>query len=414
MNYDNEQIAAIELCLTDDRIVGITGQAGTGKTTIIKEAVRRLRYKSELVCVVAPTGKAAQRISEATGYEALTIHRLLEYGIPDFEGNSYPKRDRTNPIDYDIVFCDEFSMVNQDLYRNLLDALPPGGKLRAFGDLQQLPPIEPEAYKDSPTPFATILAKFPSKTLTTVHRQGEGSGILVAAQRIVKGSIPRPDEKEFFLHISDIPVDIMMNHLRESPLDFSSLDNQIIVPTRKSFTGSVKLNELLQNHYRPESDGWLKCERHSAWKQRQDPSFIPKYIRVRNGDKVIYNKNNYGLNIFNGEIGIVDECDADNNILVVDFGDRRVEIPEEQKVIGRRGPMRINPRKDLELAYVITTHKSQGSEYKNVIYILNTSHSMLRTRRNFYTAVTRARNTCLVISDSKSIGYAVTRTKEGF
>ena len=233
MQYDDEQIEAINLCCDlTKRIVAVTGEAGTGKTTIIRAVYNKLItyidnnrakfkkdyiesrdkynfYAEDYIVLVAPTGKAAKRIYEATGIPAMTIHRLLEYPTPgeiDQDTGkalvaSSPKRDKFNPIVQKIVLCDEYAMVNYELHRNLIDALPSGGCIRMFGDCNQLEPIEEsKVLQDKPSQFQQILVRFPSVTLTKIHRQENGSTIIENSHKINKGIMPAqtPDFHMFF------------------------------------------------------------------------------------------------------------------------------------------------------------------------------------------------------------------------
>lgn len=415
ITLDAKQQEAIAACCDiSKRIVAVTGQAGTGKTTIMREVNGLLVDKGYRVGLCAPTGKAAKRIQEATGLPAMTVHRLLEYSHPGEKdpktgkpyGISAPQRNCDVPLDLDVVLCDEYAMVNTELHRNLIDALPRGGCIRAFGDINQLPPIEPSSHLQSmPSPFADILHRFVGIKLDVIHRQGDGSGIVENGQRINRGIIPirKPD---FDIIATDEPIAKLESYILEGPgsdVPWNTIDNQIITPTNKGWTGTYALNQFLQRIYRPEADGWASLSRHE-WAAKQP-------LRVRAGDKVIYETNNYDLELFNGESGIVEEV-TEYGEVVVNLGDRVVTIPPTQEYQKANGEVRIfDPRKDLQLGYAITTHKSQGSEYGYVIYIINKSSQFVQLRSNFYTAVTRARRKVCLIGDVRSFSISVSKTK---
>jgi exodeoxyribonuclease V alpha subunit len=406
-----QQEAIANCCDMKKRVWPVTGPAGSGKTTILKKVYELLVAHGYRVVLVATTGKAAKRIFEATGIPAITVHRLLEYthpGEPDPRTgkprlDSFPRRDRHNPVEFDVVLADEYAMVNHELHRNLFDALPPGGIIRVFGDVNQLKPIEEnKKLKELPTPFENLLATFTGTRLSTIHRQGEGSGIVQAGAKILARRIPsRADD--FIMNITDRPVDalleLVLDELDNHGVDFSKLDNQVLTQQHGTWIGTVKLNGQLQNLFRPEKDGWVRLPRHDWAKD--------SVVRVRNGDKVIYNRNNYTLGIYNGETGIVVDCSEFGEV-VVDVGDREVVIPPSLEIkTGEGRVIYVDPRKDLDLAYVITPHKAQGSEYKHVIYMLNKSTNYMQGRSNFYTGITRAREKVFVITDQRSLSASV-------
>jgi exodeoxyribonuclease V alpha subunit len=411
--WDADQAEAIRLCCdTDKRIVGVTGLAGTGKTSLFVEAYNALTAAGYSVVATAPTGKAAKRIKEATGIEAITMHRLLEYshpGEPDPKtgkprGVSIPKRDKQNPVPYDIVLADEYGMVNHELHRNMMDALQGGRRIRCFGDVNQLKPIEEnKKLEGQPTPFELILEKFPSKVLDKIYRQGDGSGIVVNGAKIVKGYMPMryPD---FQLSITEKPVEVLEDFVLQSldnGVSFASIENQIITLQHSSWVGTVKLNHILQMLLNPEMPHQTELDRHQ-WDKRE-------HISVAVSDKIIYVQNNYDLGIFNGELGVIKDITTWGEI-VVDLGDREMCIPPAMEVTNRYGnQVTIDPRRDIELAYAITTHKMQGSEAENVVYMLNKSTSFMQKRSNFYTGVTRARKHVNVISDMRSLANSVNK-----
>lgn len=411
---DPMQLEAIARCCNvKNRVVAVTGEAGTGKTTILKNVYEALTEHGYRVALCAPTGKAAKRIQEATGIAAVTIHRLLEYthpGEPDPKtgkvvGYSYPRRDKRNPLEIDVVLGDEYAMVNHETHRNLFDSLPPGGCIRVFGDINQLAPIEPASLADKPSPFQELLTKFSGVVLTTNHRQNSGSGIAENGKRILKGFCPSR-RSDFVIKITEEPVreleDIVFTYREEKGVDFSSLDHQIITPSNKTWVGTLKLNQVLQRIFRAGETGGLDVPRNSWVK---DP------LRLFVGDKVVNTSNIYELEFFNGEVGIVKEVTEFGEI-AIDTGDRMVVVPPSIEYQDNEGITKtFDPRKSIDLAYALTTHKTQGSEYKHVIYVLNKSSYFVQTRANLYTGCSRAREFVTLITDTRSFQHSVTTTK---
>ncbi len=409
---DEEQQLAIDTCCdVTKRLVAVSGQAGSGKTTLQQAVYKMLKAHGYSVVMCAPTGKAAKRMQEATGVEAITMHRLLQYPHPgDIDSKTgkalepgLPAKNRNNKLEYDIVLADEYAMVNHELHRNLIEALPAGGCIRMFGDKQQLQPIEANyllSQKD--TPFEDILKRFHGIKLTKNYRQGAGSGIAENGQRIIAGRCPSRFD-DFCIKITAQPIDYLralIFEMLDEGIDMSALTNQVIVPTNVRWVGAVKVNALLQTIFRSEKIGWMPLERHSYAKDQG--------LRVHVGDKVINTKNNYELEVFNGETGVIIEINEAHGEIVVDFGDREVLYPPFILVQNKyKKVVEIDPRKDLELAYALTTHKTQGSEYENVIYILNKATRFMQCRSNFYTAITRARKLVHFITDQPSMSFSV-------
>jgi exodeoxyribonuclease V alpha subunit len=429
-DLDTEQRQAVEACLDPQRrVVPITGPAGTGKTSIMRLAVATLRDAGYTVALAAPTGKAAKRIKEATGFDAMTVHRLLEYSHPGERdpntgkvmGISQPKRDHRNPLEVDYVFVDEYAMVNNELHRNIFDALPAGGKIRVFGDVNQLQPIEPnKRLAMEPSPFEMLLNKFAGVTLVTNHRQGRGSGIAENGKRILLGQMPSRRD-DFAIHASTeigerTPVRILESLIMDAldaGIDYGSLEHQVITPGHKSWVGTVALNTLLHNMLSKHEGKGMPIPRHQ-W----DKSHCTLYV----GDKVVCNQNIYDIcavgsdevGVFNGETGIVTEL-SEYGEVTIDLGDRVVVFPPLIEYVQRDADGNVtarkafDPRKDLAHAYALTTHKMQGSECKHGIYILNKSHGPLLCRPNFYTGVSRMREMVHVIMDSRGISMALSR-----
>ena len=438
MQYDEKQLEAINLCCDlSKRIVAVTGEAGTGKTTIIKEVYNRLlayikEHKQEFdkkkniqthlfdkddvefdpekyIVLIAPTGKAAKRIYEATGIQAMTIHRLLEYPMPgeidEKTGKplvtSSPKRTRENPIEQKIVMCDEYAMVSYEVHRNLIDALPRGGIIRMFGDCNQLEPIEESDYlKNKPSQFQQALIRFPSVKLNQIHRQEKGSFIINNSHLINRGIMPKKSDnfRLFFTNEKYTPTNYIMQLIDEDN-EYYGINKQIISPSRMSWVGTYKLNSMIQT--RRFSDNFnegFPIERHK-WAKIQD-------FRLFIGDKVIFTKNNYDLGVFNGESGIVVDAKFYGDV-TIDFGDKIITIPTTQSIQIHKKMVEYNPQKDIDLAYVITTHKSQGSEYKEITYIMDRSLIYMCNRKNLYTAITRAKEGVNIITDQKTLIFSL-------
>jgi exodeoxyribonuclease V alpha subunit len=416
---DDTQQEAVNLCCDiTKRVCAVTGAAGSGKTTILKTAYRELEEAGYAVKLAAPTGKAAKRIYEVTGIEALTNHRLLEYthpGDPDPKTGrpvqfSYPRRTRANPLDVDVLFVDEYAMVNRDLHRSLFDALPPGACIRVFGDNNQLPPIEEDkVLQGNPSAFMELLDKFHSVRLDTVHRQGKDSGILLNLQCILKGRMPTRND-QWSMHFSETPVDALRDYIldqMEEGVDFTQIDNQILTPQNTSWVGTVKLNSMIQSLFHSKMEPALMVPRNNWVKGEGDVK--GGSIRMFVGDKVIVTRNMYDLNVFNGESGKIIEITHDGEI-VIDFGDREQAIPPILMVQNRYGKIiEVDPRKDIDLGYAVTTHKAQGSEYNNVVYVLNKSTGYMQNRRNFYTATSRGREKVHIITDQRSISFSLSK-----
>lgn len=415
MLRDELQEEAKSLCCdTKNAIASVTGQAGTGKTTIMKEVHEAFVNAGHTTVLCAPTGKAAKRISEATGISAVTIHRLLEFshpGDPDEKtgkvlGISVPRRHRQNRLEYTAILVDEASMINQELYRDLIDAMPNGGIVRFFGDVNQLPPIEErDDYKKMPSPFTKVLKDFPSVKLTNIYRQGEGSGVVKNGHRILNGMVPMQfDDFKLIIGRPHLP-NTVLELVKAGDIDYTSLDNQIITPTNKGWIGQIALNQLIQKH---------------VWGEKLYEAVIlprPKWdkidLMVMVGDKVIWKKNDYSLEIFNGETGIIRALA--NDCISIDFGDRTVDVPPWIEYTAADGSIKgYDPRVNIYLAYALTTHACQGSEYQHVIYVMDRSAWGLLIRGNFYTGLTRARKKAWVVSDSAALQRSVVNTQSRF
>lgn len=398
------------------RVVGVTGKAGTGKTTIIRHLYDLLVGAGYTVGVGAPTGKAAKRIKEATGIpHCMTFHRMLEFtspGEPDPKTGkpvwfSYPQKHRGNPLSFDVVMGDEYAMVNQELHGDITGAIKPGGRLLVFGDANQLPPIEESAaLAKQPSKFTEILQKFNGITLDTIHRTGSGSGIADNGGRVLRGFAPVKRD-DFAITYTSSPVDVLLAHVKKGEIDYAVQENQIITPSNISWVGSYKLNASIQSMLRPNAE-WFELARH-PWDQKRP-------VRVTVGDKVVVTKNLYNiqgndgsLGVFNGETGIIKAISRWAEI-EIDFGDRIAVLPPEQVVRIGDAVKTIYPHRELALAYALTTHKCQGSEYEAAVYVMNKSQFRMLNRANLYTGITRARHHVTLISDVQSVARACSNT----
>lgn len=400
-----EQQTAVDMgCDMRERVVGITGGAGTGKTSVLGHMYNELvsTHKKNNVVLCAPTGRAAKRIQEATGITAMTIHKLLEYPMPDEpftdeDGNivqpdNKPRRDAFNPLTQRIVLVDEASMVGPTIYMQLMDALPKGGVIRFFGDNNQLPPVEPGT-----PPFLDILEKKSSIELTFNFRSDDF--IVANAQRILNGLIPVRNPRFEVIYSND-PIRELIQFADQN---FTRHDHQIIMPTRKGKYGTIRVNPSLQLKYNP-TGPFLRLDRH-------DGTEAP--LALKSGDKFLWTKNDYALAMFNGEIGQVDWINTEDGSSNLVMPERAVTVPARIKAFSAYHGHVINydPRKNIELGYAVTTHKAQGSEFNTVIYCICQGQAFLLNRRNLYTAVTRAKHQVIIISDRRGMSLSLRRAQ---
>ena len=400
-----EQENAVELCCDiRSRIVSVTGGAGTGKTLILGYAFHELSKKYS-VALCAPTGRAAKRIFELTGIRAKTIHKLLEYPQPnekeyDEDGNEItprnePKRNSANPFDEHIIMVDESSMIGPELYHQLVAALQKKGAIRFFGDNNQLLPVE-----EGPPPFRTILAKFPSVTLTFNFRSDDE--IVGNAYRILHGKIPLRNYR-FEIRYEDNPILALIKFVEKYP-EYADDSSQIIMPTRKGNVGTLRINPSIQ------------VKLNSGKELLRLPRFDEKEreLVVRANDKFLWIKNDYQLDLFNGEIGRIAKINTDDGTVWLRTSEgRSIEIPPSIRAYNAylRTTINYDPRKQLELGYAITTHKAQGSEFDSIVYCISSASPFLLNRNNFYTAVTRAKSRVIIIADRKSMAMSLRREK---
>jgi len=431
MDWDSTQLKAINAGTNlSQRIVTITGQPGTGKTSINLEMHSKLIKQNPQIRIIAacPTGKAARRYTQVTGRKCLTFHKLLEYTHPgDIDKETgkallpgLPRRDINNPLEYDVILGDEYEMTTQEIHRNLLNAIPNKAVLRTFGDIDQLDPVETQrCFIDKPSPFYNLLQRNDSIVLENGYRlEGAGNTILQNANRVLRGLVPIHDDKFFKLRFTEQPVKVLKNFILTnlianqdtqglSGVDFSSLNNQIISPSNYSWVGQRKLNILLQSVFMDNLVNSISLPRH--------PHETKYPIKIHVGDKVVISKNNEGLDLFNGETGIVTNINLDYGDILIDFEGRSILIPPVQLILNTSGDLfEYDPRKDINLAYVITTHKAIGSEYDHVIYIMNKSQNRVLYRRNYYTAITRAKKSITTFTDQIALMTTLNNAKAKF
>lgn len=380
---DNQRQAVLQA--VSSGLLVITGGPGTGKTTVLKTIIKLFEEEGLEIALTAPTGRAAKRMSEATNRSASTIHRLLEVRVADKDGTAIFERNRDNPLEADVVIVDEMSMVDVSLMHSLLSAIPVGCRLILTGDTDQLPSVGAgNVLKDM-----IASGRYKTVVLDKIFRQEALSNIVVNAHRINKGEVffPTTLGADFvFLERNDVKslqlaILIMIKNKIPTAMNLSPFDIQVLCPMKKGAVGIEGMNKLLQRHLNPPDDNK---------KEHQTSTTL-----YREGDKVMQVKNNYqidweiksksgfikekGSGIFNGDIGVINSINEFSSTITVCFDDEKiVEYP-------------FSALGELELAYAITIHKSQGSEYKVVILPLFSGSRMIMTRNILYTAITRAK-----------------------
>lgn len=385
----------------------ITGGPGTGKTTTINAIIQYFTSQGMDILLAAPTGRAAKRMSEATGYQAQTIHRLLEVnGSPEDGASSFFSRDQDNPLEADVVIIDEMSMVDINLMHALLKAVPVGIRLILVGDVDQLPSVGPgNVLKD------LIRSQcFPMVKLTKIFRQASESDIIVNAHRINKGEyveLKRGSKDFLFIH-RDNPGNItgatitLIKEKLPAYVCADMQDIQVLTPMRKGILGVDQLNKVLQMYLNPPDE---------KKKEKQIGDVI-----FREGDKVMQIKNNYqieweivssyhivaekGMGVFNGDTGVVKEVSLFAEEIVVEFDE------------GRRVHYSFKQADELELAYSVTIHKSQGSEYPAIVLPLLSGPRMLMNRNLLYTAVTRAKKCVCIVGSERQFQEMIRNERE--
>lgn len=404
MELDEHQMTAVKEAVRNGLLI-ITGGPGTGKTTTINTIIKYFEMEGLDIFLAAPTGRAAKRMSETTGFEARTIHRMLELN-GGVDGAAGFERNEQNPLETDVVIIDEMSMVDIPLMHALLKAVAVGTRLILVGDVNQLPSVGPGSV------LRDIIRSHECNVvmLTKIFRQASTSDIIVNAHKINQGEEVTLDNKSmdfFFLkrYDADVIISVVLQLIKQKLpkfVDATPYDIQVLTPMRKGLLGVERLNGILQRYLNPPSP--QKRE-----KEHGD-------ILFREGDKIMQTRNNYqleweirtkyglsvdkGTGVFNGDMGIVREINDFAETMTVEFDEgRMVEYP--YKLLD-----------ELELAYAITIHKSQGSEYPAVVIPLLSGPSMLMNRNLLYTAVTRARKCVTLVGNEVTFEQMVQNTSQ--
>lgn len=398
ISFESRQRQAI-LTAVNDGLLVLTGGPGTGKTTTLNGILEIFEKKKLRVLLAAPTGRAAMRMSEVTGRQARTIHRLLEVEWGEGDKQRFT-RNMENPLEADAVIVDELSMVDIHVFAALLDALPINCRLIMVGDSDQLPPV------GSGNVLQDIISSglIPTVALTEVFRQSLESLIVTNAHRIVKGEYPELNVKDkdfFFLqrnnmyHCAETVVELCTKRLPDAYGYDPFEDIQIICPSKMGETGTVRINEMMQKILNPAS---------------KDKEELVRASRVfREGDKVMQTKNNYDIiwtrgketmsGVFNGDIGRIIAVNHNAGFMKILFDTRTAIYP-------------FDSANELELAYAVTVHKSQGSEFESVVMPVCSVPERLRYRNLLYTAVTRAKNKLIVLGNQQEVFSMVGNDKK--
>lgn len=404
MTLDEHQVTAVKEAVRNGLLV-ITGGPGTGKTTTINTIIRYFELEGLEIYLAAPTGRAAKRMSETTGFEARTVHRMLELN-GGAEGSGGFERDESNPLEADVIIVDEMSMVDISLMCSLLKAISVGTRLILVGDVNQLPSVGPgSVLRDIIQSHACNVVM-----LTKIFRQASTSDIIVNAHKINHGEEVVLDNKSmdfFFLkrYDADVIINVVLQLIKQKLpkfVDATPYDIQVLTPMRKGLLGVERLNGILQRYMNPPANDKVEKEYGSTV--------------FRKGDKVMQTKNNYqlaweirtkygltvdkGLGIFNGDMGIIRQINDFAEQMIIEFDEgRMVEYP--YKLLD-----------ELELAYAITIHKSQGSEYPAVVIPLLSGPMMLMNRNLLYTAVTRARKCVTLVGNEVTFQQMIQNTSQ--
>jgi exodeoxyribonuclease V alpha subunit len=376
IEYDEVQIAAIQKAL-NSKVMVLTGGPGTGKTTTTQGIIEAYKARGMKILLAAPTGRAAKRMTEATGMEAKTIHRLLEYNPQD----GY-KRNDENPLEGDALIVDECSMIDIILFYNLMKAIPTDMRLILVGDIDQLPSV------GAGNVLRDIIdsEKIPVVRLTRIFRQAQSSRIVMNAHAINAGHFPDISNGRqtdfFFMNEEDansIPntiVGLVRDRLPRA-YKFQAKEIQVLTPMQRGEVGATNLNTLLQSALNPSG-----------------ASLTRSGYQYRKGDKVMQIRNNYDKNVFNGDIGYITAVDENERTLQVTFDEKVVDYD-------------VTELDELTLAYAITIHKSQGSEFPIVIIPVTMKHFVMLQRNLIYTGITRAKKICVLVGTTKALGYAI-------
>lgn len=376
IEYDEVQAEAIREAVSS-KVMVLTGGPGTGKTTTTQGIIAALKAMGLRILLAAPTGRAAKRMSEATGMEAKTIHRLLEYNPKD----GY-KRNDDNPLEGDALIVDECSMIDLLLMNNLMKAIPAGMRLVLVGDIDQLPSV------GAGNVLRDIIdsKRIPVIRLTRIFRQAQESRIVMSAHAINKGVFPDTSNgkhTDFFFIQQEEPeqaVDTIVKLVKErlpNAYKRPTSDIQVLTPMQRGVVGAANLNMALQTVLNP---GQVSLNR-SGYSFRQ-------------GDRVMQLRNNYDKEVFNGDLGYIERVDMEDRTLFVCFDGRTVEYD-------------VSELDELTLAYATTIHKSQGSEYPIVVMPVLMTHYVMLQRNLIYTGITRAKKICVLVGTKKALSFAI-------
>ena len=382
IEYDEIQLEAIRTALKS-KIMVLTGGPGTGKSTTTLGIIRA--FGGMRILLAAPTGRAAKRLSEVTGREAKTIHRLLEFKPPE----GY-KRNEDNPLEGDVLIVDECSMVDEMLMYSLLRAVPDSMRVILVGDVDQLPSVGAgNVLRDIIDSGAVPVVR-----LTKIFRQAAASRIILNAHRINGGEFPDLSNgagTDFFFQKAEEPekaaeiiVDLVKNRLPKF-YHVPPQAIQVLTPMQRGVVGAANLNQLLQAAVNPPV---------KDFKGNPGPELHRGGYTFRAGDKVMQIKNNYDKEVFNGDIGTIEKIDPEDRTLTVRFDDRGIEYDATEL-------------DEMVLAYATTVHKAQGAEYPIVVMPVMMSHFMMLQRNLLYTGVTRAKKTLVLVGQKKAVGYCV-------
>ena len=374
--YDETQLEAVRLALKS-KVMVLTGGPGTGKTTTTKAIIGALRSSGMKVLLAAPTGRASKRMSEATGMEAKTIHRMLEYNPKD----GY-QRNADNPLTGDALIVDECSMIDILLMNNLLKAVPDGMRLILVGDIDQLPSVGAgNVLRDIIDSGAVPVIR-----LTRIFRQAQSSRIVMSAHAVNAGRLPDlsngRDTDFFFLReedpekVAEAIVDLVGRRL-PGAYGIGADSIQVLTPMQRGVVGAASLNIALQQSLNGNGD-----------------SLSRGGYTFRKGDRVMQLRNDYDKEVFNGDLGYITEVNLEDRVLKVDFDGRDIEYDSTEL-------------DELSLAYATTIHKAQGSEYPVVVIPVMMNHFVMLQRNLIYTGITRARKVCVLIGQLKALSYAV-------
>ena len=391
MTYDDVQRNAIRQAAAA-KVMVLTGGPGTGKTTTTHGIISSYQAFGLRILLAAPTGRAAKRMTEATGLEAKTIHRLLECKPPE----GYQKNEE-NPLEGDVLIVDECSMIDIVLMNSLLKAIPQNMRLILVGDIDQLPSV------GAGNVLRDIIdsGRFPVVRLTKIFRQAQTSRIIMNAHRINEGKLPDisngKDSDFFFLEKEDAEavvtqiVDLVKNKL-PSYYQVDSKQIQVLTPMQRGAAGATNLNLSLQEALNPTEQ--------QIFMRGRGAVMMPKDTLHRSGfafraeDKVMQIKNNYDKEVFNGDIGIIESVDAENRILKINFDNRMVEYD-------------VSELDEIVHAYATTIHKSQGSEYPIVVMPILMNHYVMLQRNLIYTGITRAKKILVMVGTKKALNFAI-------